>query len=102
VAIGFHCQQACEKYLKAVLVRHQFNFPKTHDLVLLTKLVASADPTLARVLPPVDSLNVYGVEARYPSDLPQPSRWAIQADFEAVREIRAKVLAALRDVLADG
>jgi HEPN domain-containing protein len=26
------CQQSAEKYLKALLVRHQRDFPKTHDL----------------------------------------------------------------------
>jgi HEPN domain-containing protein len=29
--IAFHAQQAVEKYLKAILVRHQVYFPKTHD-----------------------------------------------------------------------
>jgi HEPN domain-containing protein len=31
--IAFHCQQAAEKYLKALLVRHQIEFPKTHEAV---------------------------------------------------------------------
>ena len=26
--VGFHAQQAAEKFIKAVLVRHQLNFPK--------------------------------------------------------------------------
>ena len=28
--VGFHAQQAAEKYLKALLTRHQVEFPKTH------------------------------------------------------------------------
>jgi HEPN domain-containing protein len=32
-AIGFHAQQAIEKYLKAVLAVNQIAFRKTHDLV---------------------------------------------------------------------
>lgn len=30
--IVFHAQQAIEKALKAVLVEHEIEFPKTHDL----------------------------------------------------------------------
>jgi HEPN domain/Nucleotidyltransferase domain len=29
--VAFHCQQAVEKYVKAILVRHQVEFRKTHD-----------------------------------------------------------------------
>jgi HEPN domain-containing protein len=31
-AICFHCQQACEKYLKAFLIFHGVEFPRTHAL----------------------------------------------------------------------
>ena len=31
-AIGFHAQQAAEKFLKAFLVEHQIEFPKTHNI----------------------------------------------------------------------
>jgi HEPN domain-containing protein len=30
--VAFHCQQAVEKFLKALLVRRQIEFPKTHDI----------------------------------------------------------------------
>ncbi len=30
--VAFHAQQAAEKFLKAFLVRHGVEFPKTHDL----------------------------------------------------------------------
>ena len=39
-SIGFHAQQAAEKFLKAFLVWHQIEFPKTHDLSQLLQLVA--------------------------------------------------------------
>jgi HEPN domain-containing protein len=29
--VAFHCRQAVEKYVKAILVRHQVEFRKTHD-----------------------------------------------------------------------
>ena len=45
--IAFHCQQAVEKYLKALLVRQQVEFPKTHDIRALLGLVAEVHPDLA-------------------------------------------------------
>ena len=41
--VGFHAQQAAEKYLKALLTRHQIEFPKIHVirrlLILLEQLI---------------------------------------------------------------
>ena len=70
-AIGFHAQQAAEKFLKAFLVVHQVEFPKTHDIGRLLDLVASVDVALAHVLSPAVQLTDYGVDVRYPGDLPQ-------------------------------
>ncbi len=68
-SVGFHAQQAAEKFIKAFLVRHQVEFPKTHDIARLRELVASVDSELARRVAPADSLTPYGVEFRYPGDL---------------------------------
>jgi len=38
--VGFHPQQAVEKSMKAVLAVRGFEIPRTHDLDLLTRLVA--------------------------------------------------------------
>ena len=43
-AIGFNAQQAAEKILKAFLVRHQVEFPKTHNIGELLDLVAHVAP----------------------------------------------------------
>ena len=69
-AVGFHAQQAAEKYLKAFLVCHQIEFPKTHDLDDLLDLVGEVVKPLADSLRDVSVLSVYGVETRYPTDLP--------------------------------
>jgi HEPN domain-containing protein len=60
-AVGFHAQQAAEKLLKALLVRHQIEFPKTHNLGELLDLVASVDRHLAESLWDVTALNPYAV-----------------------------------------
>jgi len=40
--VCFHAQQCAEKYLKALLVWTSTDFPKTHDLVILTRLATEA------------------------------------------------------------
>jgi len=45
--IAFLCQQAVEKYLKAFLVRHQIEFPKTHDIAKLLDRVATVNLNMA-------------------------------------------------------
>lgn len=37
--VGFHAQQAVEKALKAVLMYHEIQYPFTHDIKALMKLV---------------------------------------------------------------
>jgi HEPN domain-containing protein len=73
-SVGFHAQQAAEKFIKAFLVRHQLEFPKTHDITVLRRLVARVDSELANGLATADALTPYGVEFRYPGDLPSVSR----------------------------
>ena len=72
-AVGFHAQQAVEKYLKALLVHHQIEFPKTHNIDLLLDLAAPADQTLVDALRQASVLTQYGVEIRYPGDAPDVS-----------------------------
>jgi HEPN domain-containing protein len=69
--VAFHCQQAAEKYLKALLVRSQVEFPKTHDIAKLLDRVAAVDAGAAERLRGADALTPFGVEARYPSDAPE-------------------------------
>ena len=73
-AVTFHSQQASEKYLKALLVWHQIEFPKTHDLDLLLTLVSSREPELATSLADAGILTPYGVEYRYRVNILM-SRW---------------------------
>lgn len=56
-AIGFHAQQAAEKYLKAFLVLNQIEFTKTHNLGELLDLFSQVDPSLALSLRDITALN---------------------------------------------
>ena len=45
--VAFHCQQAVEKYVKAILVRHQVEFRKTHDIERLLHILRTVEPSIA-------------------------------------------------------
>lgn len=78
-------QQAAEKALKAALIFHQIDFPRTHDLDLLRNLLPE-QVTAKSTFPDLAALTEWGVEARYPGDWPD----ATPADGEeAVRQADA-------------
>lgn len=91
-AIGFNCQQAAEKLLKAFLVLHQTDFPRTHNVGELLDLVASIDPALAGSLRELTALNPYGVEYRYPSDFPEMTQADAIAAFQLAQTARDAVI----------
>jgi HEPN domain-containing protein len=93
--VGFHLQQAAEKYLKALLVRHQVEFPKTHNLGKLLDLLAAVEVPLAETLEKTTRLDPYSVEARYPGDLPAVEREEAEEALTLTREVREKVSAIL-------
>lgn len=95
-AIGFHAQQAAEKFLKAYLVYHQIEFPKTHDLGELLDLLGSTDAPLAEHLREVITLNPYGVETRYPSDFPDMTLEDAKAAVKLAGEVRDTINNALK------
>jgi HEPN domain-containing protein len=90
--IAFHAQQSAEKYLKAFLVRHQFDFPKTHDIGRLLDRIAAVDPVAAASLSGADILTPYGVEVRYPSDAPELLPGEEVDAVQLARQVRDQVL----------
>ena len=65
-AACFHCQQAAEKYLKALLQEKGVAVPRTHNLKDLIELLLPHDATLAPLRRSLISLTRYAVEYRYP------------------------------------
>jgi len=101
-AIGFHAQQAAEKYLKAILVWHQIDFPKTHNLGELLDLVKKADSPLADSLRGATALNPYGVEIRYPGDLPEMTPAEAKQAGNWARQVRTVILSFFKGRLEFG
>lgn len=67
-ALCFHCQQAAEKALKAVLLKHNVEFPPTHSIKTLLELLPSPlspspDVAVAALL------SKYASKGRYPLDV---------------------------------
>jgi HEPN domain-containing protein len=94
--IGFHCQQAAEKYFKAFLTWQQIEFPKTHDLSLLLALISTAAPSLAESLEEAAELTSYGVEIRYPGDIPEITADEAAEAIHLAGRVKEAILSALR------
>ena len=70
--LGFLCQQAAEKYLKAVLTHFEITFPRTHNLRFLADLLTDHNHPLPNECLEIDSWTPYGTVYRYddvPDDL---------------------------------
>lgn len=91
-AIGFNCQQAAEKHLKALLTLRQVPFPKTHNLGELLDLIATVDQNLAGSLREITALNPYAVGYRYPAEFPKVTPEDARLAFDLASRVRAAVL----------
>jgi HEPN domain-containing protein len=92
-SICFHCQQAAEKYIKAVLQENGIRFGKTHDLEELARLGGKLTARLSLLSDDLKLLSDYAVKYRYPGfdATPRQARSAVRA----LRRVRAAALALL-------
>jgi len=88
--LGFHAQQAVEKALKAVLASRSVEYPRTHNLGLLTAMVRDQrmDPPRTDLMA---ALTAFGVGMRYPADLPEA--WPEGLDAKQAKKVAQDVLA---------
>jgi len=66
----FHAQQAAEKAIKALLIRHVIPFPYVHDLAALLTLFEKATGDLPDSIRQAERLTPFAVEMRYPGAAP--------------------------------
>nr|WP_318659501.1 HEPN domain-containing protein [uncultured Treponema sp.] len=67
--ICYHCQQASEKMLKALVLAFDGELQKTHDLGLLAEQISNFITVPDEILNTADALTPYGVKIRYPQEL---------------------------------
>ena len=92
-SVCFHAQQCAEKYLKAKLQDLEMNFPKTHDLTQLLKLLLATEPMLEPLRPALAFLNPFAVAFRYPGE--SATREKAREAVVCCKQVRA----ALRETL---
>lgn len=99
----FHAQQAAEKALKAILVFYGIDFPKTHDLVLLSRLLPGGVSGIPGERE-LRTLTQWSVEARYPGDLPEATRTEACEAIELARGIlgQAELVVCQRETEPEG
>ena len=88
---AFHCQQATEKALKALLTLHRHPFPKTHDLGMLAAPCLEYEPGLHDLLRTAAPLTEYAWRFRYPGDLFAPPVDEVVDATGIAAEVVAKV-----------
>ncbi|MGD0767338.1 MAG: HEPN domain-containing protein [Tepidisphaeraceae bacterium] len=86
----FPCQQAVEKYFKAVLCFHGQTPTPTHDLRRLIVAIEQNEPSLKLARPEVLVLTDYAVRLRYDSDF-----WPTQIEAAEAQTVRLEVVAVI-------
>ena len=94
--ICYHCEQAAEKLLKAVLVAADVEPPKTHDLIQLCKKCTELDKEYETLADACIELSPYGVQVRYPSNLDLN-----EDDMQCALNMCRRIDAAVRGKLAE-
>lgn len=87
--ICMHAQQAVEKFLKAFLVYHNVDFPRTHDVDFLLKQCQKIDINDFNI--DLGSLSVYGLKLRYPDDFYVPDRNETLQNIDTAIKIKSIV-----------
>ncbi len=88
-SVGFHCQQAAEKYLKAGLVVQNLPVPYTHNLMrLLADLTPALNFTSAEQAA-ATALLQFAVDLRY--ELDDAPECAVNDLLDMARDFRAKL-----------
>jgi HEPN domain-containing protein len=90
-AVCFHCQQCIEKFMKALLVQQQVTPPFTHDLSMLSRLLAKHYMDWESSLDDFDELTTLGTELRYPGKFATDDQ-VIRA-FSLCQKYRERLLA---------
>lgn len=96
----FHCQQAVEKYLKALLAVHNVNYPKIHDVTVLAELGEPFCPALSSLPFSLAEFNPFAVTICY-DDLDLDNELSLPL-LQEMLEKADRVRAIIINVLPEG
>lgn len=88
--------------MKALLIKHQVPFGKTHDLEDLLQLAEPVAPGIRQELAEAEALTTYAVDARYPSEEPPLGRDEATHHLAAARKVLDRVETLLKSYLDAG
>ena len=88
---AFHCQQAVEKSLKALLALHDHVFRRTHDIGELALACLEHEPSLESLLRSSAPLTEYAWRFRYPGEVFEPERDEVDDALVVARRVVAEV-----------
>ena len=88
---AFHCQQAVEKALKALLTWHAEPFRNTHDIGELAVVSLAHEPSMEGLLRTAAPFTEYAWRFRHPGEPFEPDRVELDAALTIAREVVARV-----------
>ena len=88
----FHCQQAVEKSIKALLTWHDHPYRKTHDLADLGARLAKLEPAMDDILKHAAPLTEYAWKFRYPGEASEPPEAEAVAAVDLAQAVLEAVL----------
>lgn len=83
---AYHCQQAAEKSIKALLCLSGVTPPKNHDLVRLIELLLPSQD-LSEFMQDAEFLTPMATEFRYPGEQEQPTKSDAEKPLKFARQI---------------
>lgn len=86
--IAFHCQQAVEKYIKAILVHKGIEFQRSHDLIYLLEILSNHTEISEDKYKKAVSLNGYSIQIRYPNKIVKLSTEELESAIVISQEFR--------------
>jgi HEPN domain-containing protein len=86
--IAFHCQQAVEKYIKALLIFYGIEFQRSHNLIYLLDLLSRKVEIFENRYDKAILLNGFSVQIRYPDNNILLSNEELQTAIEISQDFR--------------
>ncbi len=86
--IAFHCQQAAEKYLKAILIHREIEFVRSHNLIYLLDLLSQKTVITEDQYDKAILLNGFSVQIRYPDKTVYLTKEELETSITIAQEFR--------------